>query len=493
MNSFYLKVFRNRIDVDAMTNENHTHRRKVVDKYYNRPPFTLKMKEPSVARSKFSEMTPIKKMRNKYHRLETSYRDIINHLENGIKPQEKDTTKEIIPKVIQSFQRVTPSKENNFHCTKKPVTSNNTSLHTFFRNKIMPLGKHIPDHKIMRHLLHNLAEDSAEAKYFDEFADTIPIKEVDINAKTKDTRIDKSTSTSGLLWPISEEPMLDRMRPKTKVPGRQSSSQVMAEQHRLNRVISNRLKSNQSTCETRPRHLQTSENYSGDTHYDCEAIPTKERGSCYDISKNQYQDSKEIAVNRNSRSKSTFQREKSFVKTQVEKYNRINGKSALLRKLSIHKGGISSKEIQNCTCPYTGLMNRAKKSFPKFDTYENSTDNNQEWSDNYVADTWKKEKITFPKETRLAVEGMMDRAKHPRIPLAKFVQNNSLQLRPAIELGDGEDLKTPYQNLAIPCTNNLLCDRGQHEGPCEEINTAPPEAVDRCQYRRQRHRHRYVK
>ncbi|VEN41228.1 unnamed protein product [Callosobruchus maculatus] len=359
-----------------------------------------------------------------------------------------------------------------------------------FRNKNMPLGKHIPDHQIMKHLLQNLAEDSAEAKYFDEFADTVPIKEIntDINVTVKNNgiRVDKSTSTTGLIWPIPEEPALG---PKTRIPRRQRSNQVITECQRTNHSISNKLRPNQSVAETRQTHAAYNQNENGGSRYDCETVPTKERPS-NNAPKSQHQNANECSPA--SRPKSNLQREKSFVKAQVEKYNRINGRSTPLRKLPSQRCSAPPKQTQSCACPYVGLMNSAKNSFPKYDSYENSTDNNQEWSDNNVPDMMKTPgKITFPKETRIAVESMLEKAKPSRIPLAKFVQNSNFQLRPAIELGDGEGFKTPYHNFDIPCTKNLLCDRGYHEGPCDKIDTASRDELGR---KKQRHRHfRHVK
>nr|CAH7766786.1 unnamed protein product [Callosobruchus chinensis] len=450
-----------------MTNDNYTHRKKVLSKFHNRPPFTLKMKEPSVAKSKSVEPVPRKKIRNKYLSLETSYQEVISQLESRGKQLEKDATREIIPRVIQSFQRVTPSKETYLRCRKKSLASNNTSLHTLFRSNNMPLGKHIPDHKIMKHLLQNLAEDSVEAKYFDEFADTVPIKEMntDINVIVKNNgiRIDKSTSTTGLIWLIPEDPVLG---PKTRIPRRQRSNQVMPNCHRTNQNVSDKLRPNQSLIETRQTGVKERSRYAYET------VPTKEPPpNC--VSKSQHQNCKEIIANesnQNNRPRSNLQREKSFVKAQVEKFNRINDRSTPNRKLPSQRCSAPPRKIQSCACPYMGLMNRAKKSFPKYDSYESSTDNNQEWSDNNVTLMNSPTKITFPKETRMAVESMLDKTKPSRIPLAKFVQPDNSQLRPAIELGDGEGFKTPYHNIAIPCTRNLLCDRGYHEGPCDKTD-----------------------
>nr|CAI5870252.1 unnamed protein product [Callosobruchus analis] len=321
----------------------------------------------------------------------------------------------------------------------------------------------------MKHLLQNLAEDSAEAKYFDEFADTVPIKEIntDINVTVKNNglRIDKSTSTTGLVWPIPEEPVLG---PKTRIPRRQRSNQVMTDCQRAsqNTSITNKLKTNQSVIETRQTHVAYNQSEIGRTKYDYETVPTRDRPpNC--LSKSQNRHRKDIVANETD--PKNLQREKSFVKAQVEKYNRINGRSTSNRKLPPQRCNTPSKQTQSCACPYVGLINRAKNNFPKLESHDNSTDNNQEWSDNNVTDTKTPEKITFPKETRIAVESMLDKAKPSRIPLAKFVQHNNLQLRPAIELGDGEGMKT-HHNFAIPCTKNLLCDRGYHEGPCDKID-----------------------
>lgn len=72
------------------------------------------------------------------------------------------SVKKIIPKIIETFQRITPTKEQP---PNPPTMSKNTSIQTLYRKpKPCKLGKNIPKHKLMKSLLQNLDGEEERCK-----------------------------------------------------------------------------------------------------------------------------------------------------------------------------------------------------------------------------------------------------------------------------------------------------------------------------------------
>ncbi|KAL1494449.1 hypothetical protein ABEB36_010047 [Hypothenemus hampei] len=177
-----------------MNKDKYFERRMIVSKYSNRPPFELK-------KSKQDSQDILEKI--KMYPEEICKNCCSN--QSSVKPlsskpqsypsQELKTSDSIIPKVLEHFQKATPSSIMNH---------NTYSIHILYRND--KLGKNIPKHKLMKSLLENLDKNPKK----DVFRDRKPRKQTffdrdetikpDFNVYGKGRKIDKKTSTTGLSW-----------------------------------------------------------------------------------------------------------------------------------------------------------------------------------------------------------------------------------------------------------------------------------------------------
>ncbi|KAG5894114.1 hypothetical protein JTB14_004052 [Gonioctena quinquepunctata] len=446
-------------------------RRMVINKFSNRPPFDLKNKEISVTRS-----TEIRKA--SLESVNKSYKGIIKHLD-ATQPREsqsENNTKNIIPKIIESFQKVTPTRQVVFLKNKKNhLSSKDSSLQTIYRNHFN-FGKHIPKHQIMKNLLQDFeSETNMKNKNSYHGVDTIPTRETCPRTHVKSLRkkVDKTTSTSGLAWPVV-------LKSGERIPIRITQSTPVKSRSR----IPKRKDVNKKTAQMEASEVESkpTSRYSSDAEY----IPIKEKlpfsgiekGAIGDQTPNHHSYIREntyILQENTDEEKSGRKKEKSFVQNQVDKFNKISSMYAPRRKQAARNREWENMN-RNMNKNYLSMMTSVKKHYPRMQEIrtEPTTTDNYDWSDTADNTT----DVKFPKETRDAMESLiLSTRKFTRTPLSKYLKHSDMELQPAIPEYSIEHCKNAHSHETfkhhIPCSKSLLCHRGEHEGPCANMQRVP--------------------
>ncbi|XP_056643199.1 uncharacterized protein LOC130449417 isoform X2 [Diorhabda sublineata] len=364
---------------------NNTRRRMLVQKYRNRPPFDLKKKEAMN-----------RHFRKSFQHVEESFKTIMNHLDamqsecaidifinNENKPgtnlEQQLKPKNIAPKIIESFRKATPKRIPLYRNSKRVLGNlkkhqmklnlkDDVPVETLYKNDNLTLGKNIPDHKIMKNLLEDFKESNIS------------------------TRIDKSTSTTGIIWPI---PQCNRNKVRCN--------------QKVKSNIQRKLKRNMNSKERLPdmRKLKSNSRY-------VKSFVGSKSSVCQNF----------IAEGKMRKSK-----EKSFVKTQVENFNKMSKKNDVSNQ--------GNFEMKNGCKNYLEMMNSVKNKLPKIQPKtEISISDNCDWSSTTEKPPDRPRDIKFPRETKDAIQLMIqDSRRFLKTPLAKYLKHqDSLAIQPAISL-----------------------------------------------------------
>ncbi|CAG9863554.1 unnamed protein product, partial [Phyllotreta striolata] len=408
---------------------NNARRRMVVQKFNNRPPFQAKLKENATAAGKNYKKT--------FENIEESYRTIMSHL-NSI-DDEEETMEEpephypknparpkvivnssAIPKVLDRFQRAAPKRQptvlrsnnptrkivkNDEKITKETALSSSEEndkfgLQTLYRNKNMDFGKNVSNHRTMKNLLQTYDE---------------PLKEYSSVQKASHHRFDKATSTSDIPF--------DTRYHKTYRKPRGSKPRTVAKQHSHGSIS--------KTSNPTPKPFLNSAIISSPSYV----------GS---LSESAY------AMDEEGDSSGNFAADQ--VKKMASKPNKIvarktdNKMSTKLNARALKLKTNSKSKLRNNAGAknYMEMMNAVKKKLPKLESNKEllSNDNKFEWSDE-VEESKSAHQVKFPKETRCAVERMMENAKlagsdSTRTPLTKYMKPKEMSIKPAISFNQKE-------------------------------------------------------
>lgn len=365
----------------------------VITKFRNRPPFNLKSKEDQAV---IDRKSFIQNSRKTLENLEKSYIENFEILTDN-------KTRNIIPKVIDSFQKITPSKE------VEKVSSLTESVHTLFRNKKSQFGRQIPNHQIMNSLLKHSHGNSMKRSY-NHGIDTIPTKEIqkfkiEVKKRADKVCVDKKTSTTGLSSYNFNNNLPSNVKcVKSKIPQRK-------------RFSNEHIRNNNTTLSSQPSS-------------EVDIIPTKDKNSGCKIPTLVAKGKQKTFVleARKSGHKCNTKPPRGFVGKQVEKYNKFGFGNASRTKSTVKN---IPKDVDS---GYIDIMSSIRENYPKLSS--NNVDissDHREWSDNTLSTL--KDKVTFPRETRDAMEKLMGETRSTtRKPLAKFVKTKDMLLRPAISL-----------------------------------------------------------
>ncbi|XP_072396083.1 uncharacterized protein [Diabrotica undecimpunctata] len=434
---------------------NNVNRRMVVQKFSNRPPFDRKKKE-----------TNGNQLRKSFHHVEQSFRTIMSHLDaiksdydinNSIIPENEKEIKislkpktNIAPKIIQTFQNATPKRMVNYSKRpegKKSGSTKNVSkinstvdmpVQTLYRNKNLAFGKVIPNHKIMKDLLQNF--EKSESFYVS-------------------TRVDKSTSTTGIIWPIVEAKICgtkEKVYKKRNVSKRPSKIPTRRCLHQGNRSFVHT--SHVSTEKQLKRTTKTQ------SFVKSKPILCEKSDGTFVIEQSK------IKNNRN------------VVRNQTEKLNKIGNRK--INRHSIHRQ--LEPKTRNLSKNYIAMMNSVKNSCPKIETKTDVTNTDHfEWSRTETG--WsisdvpvnRPEDIKFPKETKEAVEIMIQNSrKFLRTPLAKYLKNDDqLTIQPAISIKRAEKkigpftVSTPMERVSSSKENCAIGDHYANRVPSSKGNS----------------------
>lgn len=379
----------------------HYNRRSSIDKFNNRPPFDIKKMDDATSTENKEQGVPLCNNCEKAHMntAAKSYISVARYLEQfGDKYQiyKCNKNKKIIPKIIESFQKVTPKKNTK----KAKLKKKSESLETLFRNNKQISGKILPNHKIMKDLLKNFdGENAMEKAVSYEQIDMIPSKDTSTypSDNHRTLRVDKGTSTTGLQWPI--------IRSDTE------GSRIMSDRSKCNEVNNNsdRKLNSKSPQKKELRvynsckfvnHVQLKNNIhrkkSSDSS-DLEYFPSKENPlkksdpvskiplqmfkmtnnlkmamqkefPNYKCNSNPGNIKKENTyVLYTDKSEETRKKQKSFVQLQVEKFNKRNNcRNVQYRGKSLKMTDAQSKR-KNTSKRYMALMNSVRDTLPKMD------------------------------------------------------------------------------------------------------------------------------
>lgn len=274
----------------------------VVNKFSNIPPFYLKEEKSVVSAARHkrihaksnNEVTKIKSDHSGSHTASSNSRKLNS----------------IIPKVIESFQKVTPKIDSNY------MESSRASLKTLFRNSNISFGKHIPDHAVMKNLLQNFDVDTKKEKVTYRVVDIIPTKDPNskyrvVSKKSTDKKVDKSTSTTGLGLAANSKKSNQQcsngglLRKKTSKTNRRKRTDVLVDNYDTSKIkVVNE--------EVHPVEESTYNINQRQKH-------TRSCAKCKGMRQDTFVVEKNI-----ERTAADFKyREKSFVQSQVEKLNAI--------------------------------------------------------------------------------------------------------------------------------------------------------------------------
>nr|XP_023015629.1 uncharacterized protein LOC111505106 [Leptinotarsa decemlineata] len=441
------------IDVDSR-------RRMVVNKFSNRPPFDLKNREIPITKN-------VETRKKSFENVNKSYKSIIQQLDGELQETrtcpDNNKTNNIIPRIIESFKRVTPTRQVVFLKNRNNnLSSKDSSLQTLYRNN-QNFGKHIPRHKIMKNLLQDF-ETGTVIENKNSSCDTIPTKDTSCDYLSKsegysfNTKVDKTTSTSGLPWPVV-------LQNGDRIPIRinKSHKSIVKSRSRIPQRKDARKKIELSKGDIGNEGSKPSVSSSG-----VEYAPIKDIPEClHEKQTDSKQMNRHLCVRENTyvlneirdEQKTVRNKERSFVQDQVEMFNNLTSTPGPRRK-KLTRDRESEIMNSNMNKNYLGMMTSVKKHFPKLKPEPTSTDN-CDWS-NPEEDTTE---VKFPKETRNAMEILIQNSrKHMRAPLTKYLKYQDGGLQPAIP----EHAMDSNKN-ALPCFKNMLCDRVQHGGPCVNL------------------------
>ncbi|XP_028148682.1 uncharacterized protein LOC114342086 [Diabrotica virgifera virgifera] len=432
---------------------NNANRRKVIQKFRNRPPFDRKQKE-----------TTGNHLRKSFHHVEQSFRTIMSHLDaiksdydinNSIIPEKDEGGPEvkggreerrgkiplkpkpnIAPKIIETFRNATPKRIINYSkrfegkklgSTKNlPKATEDIPIQTLYRNKNLEFGKVIPNHKIMKDLLQNF--ENTEYFYVS-------------------NRVDKCTSTTGITWPIVEEKMCGskekvyKKRNLSKKPSRIPTRRCL---HQVNRSFA---QASHVSTETKLKRTMKAQTFVKSKPILCE----KSDGGTFVIEETKIKNDRNV------------------VRNQTDKFNKMGNRKG--HRHSIHRQ--SEPKTRNISKRYIAMMNSVKNSYPKIEAKTDVTNSDHfDWSRTETG--WsisdvpvnRPEDIKFPKETKEAVEIMIQNSrKFIRTPLAKYLKNeDQLTIQPAISIKrEGKKIgpftvSTPLERVASSKENYVMGD-----------------------------------
>ncbi|CAH0564570.1 unnamed protein product [Brassicogethes aeneus] len=343
----------------------------------------------------------------------------------------------VVPRVLENFKKIEPR-----HNYSEPVVPRNS------------IGKNIPSHSVMTNLLGNLIKyDNTPEKNFHSQSKAKKYAVINQSSQSypsqfqrrrfdKDVlnqRIDKYTSTTGLHWaPECNNSKRITQNYNTKLQNKAKPKCPMA-CHR-NLVCKNKRKSLNETIE-----ILDSASRTNIIEYMNPNICTSNSSEFeHDFIKDLNRKKKTTKKNLSPVKKMPPEKTKSFVRLQVDRYNRmVQGQD---------------KKTQNCQKNHTQFMNSVKEKVPRIiPTETDQFTESQDWSDTYKEEI----KVCFPKETKQAMEKLMDNKTRKT-----SVHRQARRMNPPGE-EERPSLKPNCKKLSIlPCHKNLLCNRGFHIGEC---------------------------
>ncbi|XP_030758756.1 uncharacterized protein LOC115884341 [Sitophilus oryzae] len=488
-----------------MNQDKYFERRMVVNKFSNRPPFDLKKPQESLNITEnikeYPEENCINCCKNRCTKQKPPVIPKSKKLSKTAPDKElADNTDNrlIISKIIENFQKATPSRE--LHRNSDII--NKGSVETLYRKStISKLGKNIPEHKLMKNLLKNFEADSERclAQKKRNFGNRKGSKCKKIAVKKNGpfnscSKINKKTSTTGLVWPPRSVEMMHFY--DNKMSSNHNTIYEDMEEISSNNESSRPISEvGDIVLKRRKLTKQFKNNISDETVPKMSYKPGRIETLPKTNSKNN--NDKKLKQNLSDRPEKNIRKtipmkEKSFVQNQVEKLNKASIRKNKEKTTETERPKYCSQSAQKSQ--YLEVMNKVKNTIPQIKNVFQS-DSEQVWSDPSF-DEIAPQYITFPKETRMAIDQRLSEKRCP-IPLSKFTKIDNV--KPAVVLnaeetnyndychcydhGDGPAKTQNYPaerrnttakttnkskwKIPMPCKKNLLCDKGDHHnGPC---------------------------
>lgn len=298
-------------------------RRMVANKFSNRPPFYLKDEQTvnKQSPSLYSKNIRGEKTMKSICEIRESKR---NSAGNQTMSSNSRKLNSIIPKVIESFQKVTPKVDSNY------MDSSQDSLKTLFRNSNLSFGKHIPDHAAMKNLLHNFDVEKKRDKVAYQVIDVVPTKYSNtrcrvVMKKPSEKKLDKATSTGDLVSSTYGPNLNQYCLNENILPRKHSKTN-----HRKRIDVTIETTNNSVKLDFLPNTSKNDNNRNEQV---------KKCTKCKGIRQGTF------VVENNPVANPKNSREKSFVKTQVEKLNAIYGRNAQVKSAPVEVKRLGSRKF----------------------------------------------------------------------------------------------------------------------------------------------------